>query len=681
MANNTAASRIKPKPTPQRPGWIRRLLQYPHVFTSELGQGASRLLSGLLLTLIVFLILAASPLLIIIQNDPIRHLIQILLFCAMAATSSAYLLNRFKLHRLAIWLTLGTLVGGNWGAFFLIAPHVSPSTQRLVISYLLLSVLFSSLFLSARITTLLVALHLVGIMFTVIFMPILATPETLNLSVFFLLTSGSVVAAAFIRERNQVLIDKQTRETLENQARFQAILDNSTALIYLKDPEGRYIQVNRRYESLFNLSRGKIVGRTDVELFSPEMTDVNADTDRHVLQTGTPTEVEENVHQSEEERAYVSLKFPLFSSSGALYGMCSISTDITERKRAQEALQEANEKLKAGLAELELRNQEMALLNAMGDMLQVCMNVEEAYQVIANFGRQLFPHDSGLIAAINESRDLVEIMVGWGELPSEYEKRVFAFNDCWALRRGQAHMVDSSTAHLLCSHLEHIGPTSYLCIPMTAQGEALGVLHLRCATPADLTEAKRQLARTMADSIALALTNLKLRESLRQQSIRDPLTGLFNRRYLEETLEREISRAARNQHSLGIIMLDLDHFKFFNDTFGHAAGDLLLQELGRFLKAHTREADIACRYGGEEFVLILPEVSLETTRERAEYLRQTVKRLRIQYAGQTLGPVTLSIGVAAFPIHGPVGPVLMRTADTALYQAKREGRDRVVVGT
>jgi diguanylate cyclase (GGDEF)-like protein len=168
---------------------------------------------------------------------------------------------------------------------------------------------------------------------------------------------------------------------------------------------------------------------------------------------------------------------------------------------------------------------------------------------------------------------------------------------------------------------------------------------------------------------------------LRKLSVRDTLTGLFNRRYLEETLDRELSRVARKQLPLGIIMVDIDHFKRFNDTHGHAAGDMLLQRMGDFLRGHIRAADVACRYGGEEFVLILPEASREVTSERAEHVREEVKYLRIDFQGQLLEVVTLSLGVAVFPTNGSTGVAVLRAADTALYQAKREGRDRVIVAS
>jgi diguanylate cyclase (GGDEF)-like protein len=223
---------------------------------------------------------------------------------------------------------------------------------------------------------------------------------------------------------------------------------------------------------------------------------------------------------------------------------------------------------------------------------------------------------------------------------------------------------------------------------MSAQGETLGVLHLRDVAPAPggsgetgdgLPESRKGLALSVAERIGLALANLKLRETLRTQSIRDPLTGLFNRRYLEESLEQELRRAVRHQRRLGLIMLDLDYFKRFNDTFGHDAGDALLSRFGALLQRQSRAEDTACRYGGEEFLLILPEASLEVTRQRAEQVREAVKQLQVEHRQRALGAITVSLGVAAYPEHGATAEALVQAADAALYRAKAEGRDRVVL--
>jgi diguanylate cyclase (GGDEF)-like protein len=371
-----------------------------------------------------------------------------------------------------------------------------------------------------------------------------------------------------------------------------------------------------------------------------------------------------------------------FMMTSAVTGL-GLAALVSERRRAEADLIEANAKLNLSLNEMAGHNQKMLLLNEMGDLLQSCTTFEEANAIIGQLGKQLLSEEAGILYIINNSQGSVEAAATWGS--EEIESYTFALDDCWALRRGRPHVSNTiqDGIELICPHLRQQLPAHALCIPMMAQGDAMGILHVRAASGLGgglrLTESKQQIAMAMADSMGLALANLKLRLYLREQSIRDSLTGLFNRRYLDETLEREFHRAIRTQRSVGVIMLDLDHFKVFNDTFGHEAGDIMLRNLGSFLKQHLRGGDIACRYGGEEFALILPEASLEHVTLRAEQLREGVKHLPAQYQGRMLPPLTLSLGVAIFPENGATSQQVLSAADTALYVAKRRGRDRVVV--
>jgi diguanylate cyclase (GGDEF)-like protein len=221
---------------------------------------------------------------------------------------------------------------------------------------------------------------------------------------------------------------------------------------------------------------------------------------------------------------------------------------------------------------------------------------------------------------------------------------------------------------------------TYLCIPILAQGETLGILHLQATDEAPQMDASEiSFKTTFAAQVGLSIANIRLREALRTQSVRDALTGLYNRRYLEEVLEREVRRAARAAQSLGVLMIDLDHFKNFNDTYGHDAGDAVLRETGVALARGIRAEDFVCRFGGEEFVVILPTANLEATCARAERLRLKMKELAILHQGRSMGMLTVSIGVAAFPEHGLSPKELMAAADAALYEAKNRGRDQVSV--
>ena len=354
-----------------------------------------------------------------------------------------------------------------------------------------------------------------------------------------------------------------------------------------------------------------------------------------------------------------------------------LESEIAERQQAKTVLQQTNEKLEATVFELEQHNQEAALLTEMSDLLQACTSIEEAYRTIHHIGPRLFPDSAGVLYMYSPSRDDLVPVLTWGDLPQEQTTQIFEPEQCWALRRGRLHAFDGLCDGPPCHN--DSSALAGLCIPMSAQGESLGVLYLRgkeTGTPHPFNE---QLAITTSEQIALALANLRLRETLRSQSILDPLTGIYNRRFMEETLAREIRRAERNQRELSVLMFDLDRFKQFNDTFGHEAGDALLRELGQLLQSSIRGGDVACRFGGEEFVLILPEVTVEEARRRAEELREKTRQLTVIHRGQALGIITVSLGVAAYPKHAMAGEALLRAADKALYRAKAEGRDRVVI--
>jgi diguanylate cyclase (GGDEF)-like protein len=356
---------------------------------------------------------------------------------------------------------------------------------------------------------------------------------------------------------------------------------------------------------------------------------------------------------------------------------------VSERQAVEVTLRDTNEKLRLSLNQLEHHNLNISMLNEMGDLLQGCSTIEEAYHIIGQVGRQLFAEEDGALYIINNSQNLVEATAAWGSPPPE--PNAFGVDDCWALRRGRSHVLNNGGVEVLCPHLQSHPPLAAICIPMMAQGGTIGILHLQLAGNREkksglaLSDLEQQLAQAMADRTALALANLKLRISLREQSIRDPLTDLFNRRYLEETLERELRRASRLQRPVGLVMMDLDHFKTFNDRFGHEAGDMLLRALGSLLKKHIRGGDVACRYGGEEFALILPDIAIEDVQLRAEQLREEIKGIRIKFHEDVLESITLSLGAAIYPEHGDTGQVLLRAADAALYEAKRAGRDRVIV--
>lgn len=367
--------------------------------------------------------------------------------------------------------------------------------------------------------------------------------------------------------------------------------------------------------------------------------------------------------------------------------MWVIALLLLHRKRTQEELEHGSLKLRSAVTELTKRSHELTLLNEMATQLQGCATSEAAYAVITTYARQFLPGNSGALGIKRPAHNYIEIVQEWGE--SGVNKPVFALEECCALRHNEPFAVDDPTGAVVCQHLTDPPPTGYACIPIVAQGEVLGILFLQSVVTEwnDLAteagnlgqESPLRLAGVMAHQLSLALANLRLRDTLRIQSIRDPLTGLFNRRHLEESLDLELHRAQRSSLPVAIIMLDLDHFKQINDTFGHPAGDAVLQSVARVLHRRCRAGDVACRLGGEEFVLLLPGSSLPVAVDRAETIREVVEGLQVSYGNQIVPPVTMSVGVATFPEHGATSHALIRAADAALYRAKNGGRNRLTV--
>ncbi|MBI5524351.1 MAG: diguanylate cyclase [Desulfarculus sp.] len=364
-----------------------------------------------------------------------------------------------------------------------------------------------------------------------------------------------------------------------------------------------------------------------------------------------------------------------------------LARETDQRQGAEKALGKAHLTLTIQAEELNKRNLNLSLLGEMGGQLQTDMNFSEAAAITADYMPKLLPSWSGGLYLINASQPVYELSALWGEFPPAKEPIEPA--GCWALRRRKTHIVVPGETGLVCPHAKAraLPHQPHMCEALSAQGKQLALLILQRnpqmnADPqTTVLEADLALMKVISERLALHLANLQLRENLRQQAIRDPLTGLFNRRYLEETLQRELSRAKRQQSPLAVIMADLDHFKVFNDTHGHETGDHLLRAVGQVLMEGVRGEDVACRFGGEEFTLVLPGAGLEAARERAQALRLKVKEISLQVNGQALGPVSMSLGVAVFPEHGQTERDLLAMADAALYLAKDQGRDQVVVSS
>ncbi|MGX9576822.1 diguanylate cyclase [Mesorhizobium sp. f-mel] len=466
-------------------------------------------------------------------------------------------------------------------------------------------------------------------------------------------------------------------------AHIEDIVDTAAEGIAVLDGDGRIASVNPSAASMIGRRADKIVGeewRSVMTMRDPRGGDFAAGTSPVELALTSGRQHQSEVRLTKWDGSHLPMIAscsPLSKSDG---GLVLTLNDISELRRAEGVVNERADQLAVLNRELHEKSETTSRLVKLGELLQACVTFPEAFSVVGTAMAEFLGGLSGTVHLTSASRNLVEEVAHWGSVRSSATQ--FAPEDCWALRRGQEHVAGPGMLSPRCAHITENGGKGYVCMPLAAQGETLGILHLCEPNAADKPQwlaERQQILRGVVDTLALALANLRLRETLRQQSIRDPNTGLFNRRYLEETSSRELRRMERSAQPLVIMMLDVDHFKQFNDTFGHEAGDLVLKQVAATLIEHARDSDVVSRYGGEEFALVMPGCSLEEGAERAEALRQAIRQLHLAHRGRTLGTVTVSFGVAAYPEHGAGWAELTNAADHALYEAKGEGRDRVIV--
>jgi len=384
-----------------------------------------------------------------------------------------------------------------------------------------------------------------------------------------------------------------------------------------------------------------------------------------ILRVGLSTNAEQKLiieHRYDYAPSFILMFF--LTSVGGFYFISSINNRLKIR------YQNLKQRVHTQTAEL-------LLLQEFGTLLTLSKSLSDIEQVLAKFAQMLMYHDAGVISVIRSSRNLAEIKVGWGE-QDWFEAGSYTLDACWSLRKGYAHPQGPYDKLIRCDH--DSGPISNLiCIPLVSQGETLGVMHFRRNNLEDeYDENDRKIATSIAEQVALSIANLQLRDNLRNQAIKDSLTGLFNRRYFAETAEKELARANKTQSMMAILMIDLDFFKKLNDNFGHDVGDKVLSEFGSLLNSLTHKEHIACRMGGEEFVVLLSDTNIDAVRTFSETLLQQLRNLKVTSNGTSVGTVTASVGVSIYPECANEISELVKLADQALYQAKSQGRDRTV---
>lgn len=356
--------------------------------------------------------------------------------------------------------------------------------------------------------------------------------------------------------------------------------------------------------------------------------------------------------------------------------LCGFLIDVEERKQAMMRAEDNQRRLEEVVAGLNASHRERAVHQQTSNLIGSAESMAEAGDIVRRSALALFEGWCGALALLAED-DLLVVQQRWGGcvIPDH-----FALRDCWSLRRGRTHVCTDATHQVGCGHSGGAGPVpgAAICVPLAAGGEIFGSFHLMTAAAggADIDDVVARAER-FAEILSLSLSNLKLRASLLEKAMRDALTGLYNRRYLDETVPRELQRSRREQFPLCLAMIDVDHFKRFNDQFGHEAGDHVLRALGGVLRGAVRTYDLACRYGGEELCLVLPTCEMSCALARMDAIREQVAALHLEHGGRELPPVTISVGLALAEFDDSV-ETLQRRADLALYDAKRAGRNRVV---
>jgi diguanylate cyclase (GGDEF)-like protein len=354
--------------------------------------------------------------------------------------------------------------------------------------------------------------------------------------------------------------------------------------------------------------------------------------------------------------------------------------DAMRRREFEQQIVLTNQELTDSVQALEDSAYQTRLLTSCSDELQLCVAVEQTYDSAADYLSRLLPSSSGSLCMLDPTTNMVEVVSYWGRTALVLGE-TFALEACCGLRLGQLRWRRPGVSEIECTHFPATVPSRYFCVPMAAHGDTLGLLCVECVDDAacTLVEQRMKKLRQLLQITAMAIASLNLRKKLENQAIRDALTGVFNRHFMEVVLHRELAVASRRQGSLAVFMIDVDHFKQFNDSFGHSAGDAMLKAIADVFQVNVRTEDTVCRYGGEEFAIILPGISQEVAQLRAELIRHAVTRLRVGLPSGMMGEATVSIGIALFSDEAPTVEALLFKADQALYRAKNNGRNQVAL--
>ncbi|MBN3926849.1 diguanylate cyclase [Nostoc sp. NMS4] len=516
--------------------------------------------------------------------------------------------------------------------------------------------------------------------FLAIFEPYMAV-SLLHLGVLDLMAFISLCALLYLMPTAYQIVkaivkyQEDTRELQRSQQMQRLFLDQGPFAAYIKDEQSRMLYYNQELQSRFSVDSQEWLGKTDSE-FLPDSEEGRRvmENDRVVLNTLRPLKLIEEVKipGNDQPCYWLSFKFPFNDYATSDRRIGGISIDITESIEAQRSLTDLNRQLEEKTLELEAKKRELIYLSDMTDMLYSCESEDEVYQVVALTCSKLFPNMSGCVCIIANSKNYVQMNSVWGDERSS--KEIFSLSDCWALRRGKVNLLSPRNSGLMCGHLIEPVSGTHLCIPLFGQGEVVGILHIYALE--EISPEDQQTSEIIARTLGIALNNLSIKQRLTHESLRDGMTQLFNQSYMETIMEQRLAEADRSGLPLSIIFLDIDNFKSYNSRYGHVTANVVLQGLAKLLLKSIRSFDIACRWGGEEFVIVMPNMTLETLRKRVEQLRLDIEQMQLRDGDQILENITASFGIAVSE-PGMTVKNLLNRANQAMLEAKRTGKNRV----
>ncbi|MEH2043871.1 diguanylate cyclase domain-containing protein [Nostoc sp.] len=485
----------------------------------------------------------------------------------------------------------------------------------------------------------------------------------------YLMPTGYQIVGAIAKSQ------EDTRELQHSQQIQQLFLDQGPFAAYIKDEQSRMLYYNQEVQSRFSVDPQQWLGKTTSEFLpDPEEGRRVMENEQVVLKTLRPLKLIEEVKipGNDQPCYWLSFKFPFSDYATGAYRIGGISIDITESIEAQRSLTELNQQLEEKTLELEAKKRQLIYLSDMTDMLYSCESKDEVYQIVALSFSQLFPNMSGYIYIIANSKNYVQMNSFWGGERSS--KEIFSLSDCWALRRGKLNLLSPRNSGLMCSHLIQPVSGTHLCVPFFAQGEVIGILHINALE--EISPEAKQITEIIARTLGFALNNLSIKQRLIHDNLRDGMTQLFNQNYMQSITEQRLAEAERSGQPLSIIFLDIDNFKSYNSRYGHLTANIVLQGLAKLLLKSIRSFDIACRWGGEEFVIVMPNITLETLKKRVEQLRLNIEQMQLKDGDQILETITASFGIAVSEPGITVKDLLNR-ANQAMLEAKRTGKNRV----